>query len=94
MVRTRPPERRTRLGDRDQAGVGKACVPDGYVARLLEYAFVPLEITLEHAAAVERLPHHHGDPFDRMLVAKAQIEGAAIVSRDPRFEPYGVPVLW
>lgn len=74
--------------------LGKLELPDGYVASLLEYAFVPLVITLEHAAAVEHLPHHHGDPFDRMLVAQAQVEGATIVSRDPRFKRYEVPVLW
>lgn len=74
--------------------LGKLDVPAGYVASLLGYAFVPLEITLQHAEAVEHLPHHHGDPFDRMLVAQAQVEGATIVSRDPRFAPYDVPVLW
>jgi PIN domain nuclease of toxin-antitoxin system len=74
--------------------LGKLHVPDGYVARLLAYEFVPLEIALEHAAAVEHLPHHHDDPFDRVLVAQAQTEDATIVSRDPRFRPYDVPVLW
>jgi PIN domain nuclease of toxin-antitoxin system len=74
--------------------LGKLEVPDGFVASLLEYAFEPLPITLEHAEAVEHLPHHHGDPFDRMLIAQAQTEGATIVSRDPRFARYGVPVVW
>lgn len=72
----------------------KLSVSDAYVARLLEYDIAPLSITLKHAEAVEHLPHHHGDPFDRMLIAQAQVEGATIVSRDPRFDPYDVPVLW
>lgn len=74
--------------------LGKLTVSDGYVSTMLGYEFVPLAITREHAEAVERLPHHHGDPFDRMLVAQAQVEGATIVSRDPRFRRYDVPVLW
>lgn len=72
----------------------KLSVSDAYVARLLEYEIAPLPITLKHAEAVEQLPCHHDDPFDRLLVAQAQIEGATIVSRDPRFKPYDVPVLW
>ena len=53
-----------------------------------------LAVTVEHAAAVERLPWHHRDPFDRILVAQAHIERAAIVSRDPALAPYGVPIVW
>jgi PIN domain nuclease of toxin-antitoxin system len=40
------------------------------------------------------LPWHHRDPFDRLLVAQASIEGAAIVSGDETLASYGVPVLW
>ncbi|MDE3133743.1 MAG: type II toxin-antitoxin system VapC family toxin [Acidobacteriota bacterium] len=67
-------------------------VPDGYVTSLLEYAFVPLEITLEHAAAVEHLPHHHGDPFDRMLVAQALVEGITLLTADPVVARYPGPI--
>lgn len=55
---------------------------------------IPLPITLEHAAAVEQLPLHHGDPFDRLLLAQAVVEGASIVSADPAFAPYDVPIVW
>lgn len=72
----------------------KLTVSDAYVDRLLAYDIAPLDMTLEHAKAVEQLPHHHGDPFDRMLIAQAQVEGAAIVTRDPRFQPYDVEVIW
>ncbi len=58
------------------------------------HGFLPLAITMEHALAAGALPHHHDDPFDRMLVAQAQIEGMTIISRDRRIEPYRVPVLW
>jgi len=47
-----------------------------------------------HAAAVERLPFHHPDPFDRLLVAKAQTEGLTIVTHDRVFRRYGVSVVW
>jgi PIN domain nuclease of toxin-antitoxin system len=53
-----------------------------------------LAITLEHATAVERLPLHHRDPFDRLLVAQARIEGATIVSADRDLRAYDVPVVW
>jgi PIN domain nuclease of toxin-antitoxin system len=43
--------------------------------------------------AAGRLPPHHGDPFDRMLVAQAQLEGLTLVTRDPVFDGYAVSVL-
>ena len=46
------------------------------------------------AQTVERLPRHHRDPFDRLLVAQATIEQAAIVSADPELRAYDVPVVW
>lgn len=56
--------------------------------------FQPLPITFEHAERLATLPPHHGDPFDRMLIAQAQIEGLSIVTHDDRFEPYAVEVAW
>ncbi len=55
------------------------------------FAVVP--ITIDHAVAAAALPAHHGDPFDRMLVAQAQIEKLTIVTRDRRIPLYGVPVI-
>jgi PIN domain nuclease of toxin-antitoxin system len=56
--------------------------------------FVPLPVDERHAAAVASLPLHHRDPFDHLLIAQAQIERLAIVSRDPQFVPYGVALRW
>jgi PIN domain nuclease of toxin-antitoxin system len=56
--------------------------------------FEDLPITLEHAERVAVLPHHHRDPFDRMLIAQAQVEGLSIATRDDRLEPYGVDLVW
>jgi PIN domain nuclease of toxin-antitoxin system len=53
-----------------------------------------LPIEWSHAVAVETLPFHHRDPFDRVLVAQAQIEDLSIVSGDPAFRKYGVRVVW
>ena len=52
-----------------------------------------LPICAAHAWAAGGLPPHHRDPFDRMLVAQAQLEGLTIVSRDPRINRYDVQVL-
>jgi PIN domain nuclease of toxin-antitoxin system len=52
-----------------------------------------LPIGLDHALAAATLPHHHSDPFDRMLVAQAQIERLTIVTRDRHIPHYEVQVL-
>ena len=51
-------------------------------------------VTVDHAAAVEGLPWHHRDPFDRLLVAQADLEGATLVSRDEALAAYGVALIW
>ena len=53
-----------------------------------------LPITLDHATAVESLPHHHRDPFDRLLIAQATIENVPLVSADAAFDAYAVRRLW
>jgi PIN domain nuclease of toxin-antitoxin system len=53
-----------------------------------------LPISLAHATAVETLPHHHRDPFDRLLAVQAQLEGMSLISADPIFDQYGVTRLW
>ncbi len=64
------------------------------VAEIEANRFGELPVTGRHAAAAARLPRHHNDPFDRMLIAQSQVEGLACVTRDPAFEAYGVPCLW
>lgn len=58
-----------------------------------ENAFTELPVNFEHAIAAARLPRHHRDPFDRMLIAQARLEGLTLVTRDPAFRAYDVPVL-
>lgn len=74
--------------------LGKLQVPSGdYLDELRRHRFTPLDITTEHALAVENLPPHHADPFDRMLVAQAQTEGLALVTGDARLSAYSVQII-
>jgi PIN domain nuclease of toxin-antitoxin system len=56
--------------------------------------FSYLHIEPKHTASLITLPHHHKDPFDRLLVAQALVEGIGIVSHDSRLDSYGVTRLW
>jgi PIN domain nuclease of toxin-antitoxin system len=47
-----------------------------------------------HCLELLRLPHHHRDPFDRLLVAQARAEGLTVLTADPNFGRYDVPVVW
>jgi len=53
-----------------------------------------LPVLLEHVLHLEGLPLHHKDPFDRLLIAQANIENAALVSDDPVIRNYQVKLLW
>ena len=53
-----------------------------------------LSVGLEHVLALDALPAHHKDPFDRLLMAQANVEGAFLVSGDPVFSSYPVKLLW
>ena len=53
-----------------------------------------LPIVPEHALRAADLPHHHADPFDRLLIAQALAEGLIVASRDRKFAAYGVECLW
>ena len=58
-----------------------------------EDEFSVIGIELADALAAARLPLHHRDPFDRMIVAQALARGLTIVTRDGAFGAYGVPIL-
>jgi PIN domain nuclease of toxin-antitoxin system len=53
-----------------------------------------LPVTLAHVLALQGLPFHHKDPFDRLLIAQASVEGVILVSHDPAFAQYPVQLLW
>jgi PIN domain nuclease of toxin-antitoxin system len=62
--------------------------------QVVENAFRGLPIVAGHALRLWELPDHHRDPFDRMLVAQAQVEGLALISRDSHVARYDVEVVW
>jgi len=72
---------------------GKMRFDDSLVDVVAEGGFEALAMTPSHAERAAELPRHHHDPFDRMLIAQAQIEGLVVVTRDAVFEQYEVPVL-
>ena len=61
---------------------------------LRENQIQDLNVRRLHCDGVVSLPRYHRDPFDRMLIAQAQIEGLAILSGDPHFKKYDVKVVW
>lgn len=62
--------------------------------QLAANGFALLNLELRHTAKVEKLPFHHRDPFDRLLIVQAITEKMAIVSADRVFSDYGVKRLW
>lgn len=73
--------------------LGKLRAPDDLELQLTRHSFQALPITITHALLAASLPRHHDDPFDRMLVAQARLEGMTLVTRDPRLGLYGIPTL-
>jgi PIN domain nuclease of toxin-antitoxin system len=71
-------------------GTSLAQLVDGGIARGVRV----LDVTRDHAYLVERMPFHHRDPFDRLLVAQAMHEGLAIVSADEQLDAYGPARVW
>ena len=80
-----------------KVGLGKLAVPpdlhDWLPAEIAAAGLTPLPIELNHALAVERLPRHHADPFDRLLIAQAIAEGLSLVSEDRIFAAYEVRLV-
>ncbi|MCI0639908.1 MAG: type II toxin-antitoxin system VapC family toxin [Gemmataceae bacterium] len=53
-----------------------------------------LPITVDYADVQAGLPHHHRDPFDRLIVAQAAVEGIQVISADPQLDAYGITRIW
>jgi PIN domain nuclease of toxin-antitoxin system len=73
--------------------LGKLQAPHDLEAGIRQQGFTLLVITFQHAEHAGALPPHHGDPFDRMLIAQAQIEGLVLVTRDARIPLYGIRTM-
>lgn len=81
-----------------KVGLGKLTlnqpIKDWLTKAIGDLAIDQLSISVDHVAAVSALPRIHGDPFDRLLVAQAQIEKLEILSSDAIFDQYGVTRIW
>jgi PIN domain nuclease of toxin-antitoxin system len=77
-----------------KTGLGKLEAPPDLPDRVRQMGFELLSVSAEHAWRVRDLPSHHRDPFDRLLIAQAQVERLPIVSADPVFATYEVRVVW
>jgi PIN domain nuclease of toxin-antitoxin system len=81
-----------------KAGLGKlklALAVERYVVEhIAANRFRMLDIRMAHVGRVETLEPHHGDPFDRLLIAQALEEGIPVVTADPVFAKYGVKRIW
>lgn len=73
--------------------LGRLRAPDDLEHQVRVHRFDPLDVTFAHAAEVGRLPAIHRDPFDRLLVAQARVEGLTIVTRDTHIPDYDVATL-
>ena len=72
---------------------GKLKVPNNLQEELKNHRFTPLSITHSHAENAAQLPPIHKDPFDRILIAQANIENLTLVTRDEQIHKYAVNVL-
>lgn len=76
-----------------KGSLGKLELPDGWVQAARDSGFIELTVTASHAQGSARLPRHHRDPFDRMLVAQAREHGLRIATRDVMLRQYDIPLL-
>ena len=73
--------------------LNKLKIPTNFKFVLAAQPFESLDITHEHAHAIKDLPAYHSDPFDRMLVAQAKVEGFTLVTRDVHLKKYRISIL-
>jgi PIN domain nuclease of toxin-antitoxin system len=73
--------------------LGKLQCPDDLEDQVAANAFAVLPVSLHHATVAGRLPLHHKDPFDRLLIAQAQCERLTLVTSDERLTAYDIDVL-
>jgi PIN domain nuclease of toxin-antitoxin system len=82
-----------------KVGLGKLALRQDSFERLIDEGLAAAKATLlhiepRHVKFVATLPHHHRDPFDRLLVAQALAENVPLLSSDTELDPYGVQRLW
>lgn len=73
--------------------LGKLTTPNDIEAAVRKHRMIPLPISIAHATHTLSLPFHHKDPFDRLLIAQAQLEKMSIITADPIFRKYDIKVF-
>lgn len=76
-----------------KAAVGKVVVPDNFHEHIVGSGLRILGLAPEHGLGVARLPMHHRDPFDRLLISQAREEGLTVITADLRFSDYDISVI-
>jgi PIN domain nuclease of toxin-antitoxin system len=78
--------------------LGKLSLKRGWLKKIQNELMINavqwLPIEMSHCAELTKLPFHHRDPFDRMLIAQAMVEDLQVLSRDVRLSDYGIERLW
>lgn len=74
--------------------LGRVTIPGALEETVRSNHFSPLGISFDHTRVAGELPRHHADPFDRMLIAQARVDGLTFVTHDAAIQPYDVTVLW
>ena len=69
-------------------------LPDSLPRQLQRAGIAVLPLSLDHALAAAALPGPHRDPWDRIMTAQAMAESLTVITVDPQFARYGLPVLW
>ena len=73
--------------------VGEADAEGWFIRAIRRSGYQLMGIRIRHVGAIQGLPLHHGDPFDRLLVAQAQVEDMPIVSADSVLDRYDIEVI-
>jgi PIN domain nuclease of toxin-antitoxin system len=76
-----------------KAALGKLRTNRRPAQAVIDGGFNELPVSFEHAEATAALAAHHGDPFDRLILAAARFEGLTVVTSDEKFERYDVPLI-
>jgi PIN domain nuclease of toxin-antitoxin system len=79
-------------------GAGKLTLPESprqwWLDQLSKWGYTELPLSAESLFRSSELTRHHSDPFDRVILAQAQINGCSLVSPDSAFQAYGLPIIW
>jgi PIN domain nuclease of toxin-antitoxin system len=76
-----------------KAAIGKLTVPDNLHEHVVGSGLRIVGLAPEHGLGVAKLPMHHRDPFDRLLISQARTEGLTVLTGDPRFADYDIAVI-